>query len=425
VHSSQLKPDGKPSNGSANAPVSPASSLRPRKRGVYLHKKAQMTMRWLPSYAWQRIMRRRPNGHVHVMIALADHFEPSIVPDNGRARAPRDEQERRVESWCRDYPRLLDKWRDNDGRAFPHTYFYPAEQYDKGLLDRLACLCHAGWGEVEVHLHHGSEAPDTEENTRHQLLIFRDTLASDHGCLSYLDGVGSPRYAFVHGNFALANSAGGLYCGVNSEIKVLAETGCYADMTLPPGRFHPAHISKINSIYECSLPLQNRAAHRRGNDLEAGRPPKIFPLMVQGPLMLSGYDPHFRRSLSIEEGSLTQRNPASLHRLQLWKKAAIHVKGRPEWLFVKLQCHGMDPRDKETMLGAPLQNFLEQLVTGAAERHETLHFVCAREMVNIILAACDGREGDPGEYRDYRLKRTVSKPVPNMSGEVTSVALKS
>ena len=27
------------------------------------------------------------------------------------------------------------------------------------------------------------------------------------------------------------------------------------------------------------------------------------------------------------------------------------------------------------------------------------------EMVNMILAACDGREGEPGDYRDYRLRR--------------------
>jgi hypothetical protein len=26
-------------------------------------------------------------------------------------------------------------------------------------------------------------------------------------------------------------------------------------------------------------------------------------------------------------------------------------------------------------------------------------------MVNIMLAACDGRDGNPVEYRDYRLKR--------------------
>jgi hypothetical protein len=30
--------------------------------------------------------------------------------------------------------------------------------------------------------------------------------------------------------------------------------------------------------------------------------------------------------------------------------------------------------------------------------------VTAREMANIILAACDGKEGNPGEYRDYRFK---------------------
>ena len=52
-----------------------------------------------------------------------------------------------------------------------------------------------------------------------------------------------------------------------------------------------------------------------------------------------------------------------------------------------------------------MQQFVRGLVGGAEERGETLHFVTAREMVNIILAACDGREGNPGDYRDYWLKR--------------------
>jgi len=49
-----------------------------------------------------------------------------------------------------------------------------------------------------------------------------------------------------------------------------------------------------------------------------------------------------------------------------------------------------------------------------------LHFVSAREMVNIILAACDGREGNPGDYRDYRLKpiRTWAESVRSGSGIV-------
>jgi hypothetical protein len=62
-----------------------------------LGQKLSYGLRVLPSYAWQRLTRRRPHRPVHLMIALADHFEPSIVPENGLLRAPYDEQERRLE----------------------------------------------------------------------------------------------------------------------------------------------------------------------------------------------------------------------------------------------------------------------------------------------------------------------------------------
>ena len=91
--------------------------------------------------------------------------------------------------------------------------------------------------------------------------------------------------------------------------------------------------------------------------------------------------------------------------MKLWKRAAISVEGRPDWLFIKLHCHGMDPRHEEATLGSAMQEFVRELTGGAEERSEVLHFVSAREMVNIILAACDGKEGNPGEYRDYQLKR--------------------
>ena len=55
--------------------------------------------RWLPCYAWQRLTRPAPRGMVHLIVALADHFEPSIVPENGRSHVPFAEQERRVEHW--------------------------------------------------------------------------------------------------------------------------------------------------------------------------------------------------------------------------------------------------------------------------------------------------------------------------------------
>jgi hypothetical protein len=76
------------------------------------------------------------------------------------------------------------------------------------------------------------------------------------------------------------------------------------------------------------------------------------------------------------------------------------------------------------VLGAPTQRFLEQLVTGASERRESIHFVSAREMTNIIFAACDGREGNPGEYKDYRLKPVRAVPVTGARGEISQVELK-
>ncbi len=51
-----------------------------------------------------------------------------------------------------------------------------------------------------------------------------------------------------------------------------------------------------------------------------------------------------------------------------------------------------------------MQRFLAELTEGAEDRGEIIHFVTARQMVNMIWAACDGREGNPGDYRDYRLK---------------------
>lgn len=368
--------------------------------------KVRTTAGWLPAYVWQRFVRRPwRSGTAHLIIGVADHFEPAILPGTDGIPADPDEQERRVERWCREYPKMVDTWRDPDGLPLRHTYFYPAEQYDEALIDRLAEHCRAGWGEIEVHLHHGIEAPDSGENTRRLLLQFRDALAG-HGCLSRLDGAGPPRYAFVHGNWSLANSARGSCCGVDDEMQILAETGCYADFTLPAAP-SPAQVAKINALYECALPLDRRAPHRRGRDLRCGRGPEVFPLIIQGPLMLN-----FARRRggwpvpSIENSELTTLNPPTLQRLRLWRQAAISVRGRPDWLFIKLHCHGMDPRDEEAMLGTPMRQFLRELADGVQNRDPyRVHFVTAREMVNIALAACDGREGSPGDYRDYRLRR--------------------
>ena len=365
--------------------------------------KVWSNIRWLPAYVWQRATRNSVDTAIplHLIIAIADHFEPSMT-HHGR-HADLREQERRLRRWCRDYPKMAGSWVDADGYTFRHTYFYPAEQYNRDLLAMLANHCREGWGEIEIHLHHGVKEPDTAENTRDLLLEFRDYLAG-HGCLSRFNGQEQPRYAFVHGNWALANSAGGRSCGVDEEMEILAETGCYADFTLPSAP-HPAQVSKINSLYECALPLHEAVPHRRGRDLVAGRLPDVLPLIIQGPLMLDFLHISKRRFLPrLENGEITATNPPTMDRLQLWKRAAITVAGRPDWLFIKLHCHGLDPREQAAMSGTLISDFIRDLLLAASESNYKVHFVTAREMFNIILAACEGRNGDPGQYRDHQLE---------------------
>ncbi len=388
-----------------------------------LENKIAYAMKVLPA-ATRRALNSSVRGPVHLIFALADHFEPAIDPEDGQKRVPRSEQERRLEWWAREYPKIVDSWRDHDGRPLVHTYFYPAEQYDEGLLEMLAEHCHAGWGEVEVQLHHGTSHPDTAENTRQLLTEYRDRLAFRHRCLAVEAGSTRPAYAFVHGNFALANSAAGRFCGVDSEMQILAETGCYADFTMPSGIWHPAQIAKTNSVYECALPLDQAAPHREGHDLVAGRPPKTFPLNVQGPLVAD-----LRRTLSsarpvLENGAITGANPPTMHRLSLWKQVQVRVLGRPDWLFIKLFCHSMNPTQKDAVIGDGFRKFLAALVGGAPGRKETLHFVTARETANILLAACDGREGNPGDFRDYRFKRLTNVPLAAEKSSSVPVSLK-
>ena len=382
-------------------------------RWVTTLQKIRTVVPWLPGYLWQRCVRRLPDIRpLHLVIAVADHFEPMNRAGVPEKRVERLEQERRLKKWCQEYPAAVEAWRDDEGLPLRHTYFYPAEDYDESLIDRLAEHCHSGWGEIEIHLHHGVESPDTSENTRRKLVKFRDALAA-RSCLSRGNGVGGPRYGFVHGNWALANSDHGRFCGVDEEMQILADTGCYADFTLPAPS--SAQIAKINALYECALPLNQRAPHRRGFALQWGRPPKTFPLVIQGPLMIDFGRPK-RTWLfpGIESGELSGTNPPTLRRLRLWQEANVTVQGRPDWLFIKLHCHSLSPYDEPALLGEPIQDFLRELVEGPRNRAEyRLHFVTAREMVNIILAACDGREGNPADYRDYRF-RLIQAPFRNL-----------
>src|SRR5439155_412727 len=117
-----------------------------------------------------------PNSdeEIHVLLCICDHFEPKA------GQASVETGRRRVAAWVEQYPKQFGHFRDSDGRPPRHTFFFPIEEYEKEYLDALAGLCKAGFGEVEMHLHHDH---DTADGLRAKLLAFKDVLVG-HGLLS-------------------------------------------------------------------------------------------------------------------------------------------------------------------------------------------------------------------------------------------------
>ena len=316
---------------------------------------------------------------MHIFVAITDHFEPAW-------QRPSYEQEcARVETWVRRYPVMTAKHRDADGRCPQHTFFYPEEEYRPEHLDKLARLCQAGLGDVEIHLHHDH---DTEEGLREKLLRFKMILHERHGLLHRNDQTGEIEYGFIHGNWALDNARkDGKWCGVNNELIVLRETGCYADFTLPSAP-SDTQTRKINSIYYAVDDPLRPKSHDTGIEVEVGKAPAGDLMIIQGPLALNWSSRKWGILPRIENGELSSDNPPTPRRIDRWIRQHIHVKGRPHWIFVKLHTHGAQEQNFETLLGQPMDAMLSYLETvyNDGQRYR-LHYVTAREMYELIRAA--------------------------------------
>jgi hypothetical protein len=186
-------------------------------------------------------------------------------------------------------------------------------------------------------------------------------------------------------------------------MQILAETGCYADFTLPAAPLQP-QVPRINAIYQCGHRLDRAKPHRSGPSLCVGVPPQL-PVIFTGPLVFN-----WRRRIwglpvpRLDDGVLAGNYPFDLARLRRWRGARIGVRGRPEWVFIKLYCHGFFPLDQKMSVGEPLRRFMEEVLEyGDRSGEYKVHFATAREAFNIALAAVDGHSGEPGQYRDYAL----------------------
>lgn len=357
---------------------------------------------WLPGFlrhAAAQVLGPRYEGKRHLLFALCDHHEP-LWGD-----ASDDLGERREAAWAEGYPKMVAPFRDADGFAPRHSFFFPGEEYRPSYLDKLADLTKRGLAEVELHLHHDK---DTPEKLRRTILSYLDTYAQ-HGLLSR-DPDGRLRYAFIHGNWCLCNAReDGSDCGVDAELPILWETGCYVDMTFPAAP-DEAQARLVNQIYWPLGDLSRRRAYDFiGERARVGHVKRDRVLMLQGPLAMT-----FKRGkmpLRLENGSITGVDPGTPDRVRTWTQQNIHIAGRPEWIFVKVYTHAAPEKVADSYLGAGGEILHRELTTRYNDgKNWALHYVTAREMYNIAIAAMEGQSGDPSAFRDYVL------PPPPVAG---------
>jgi hypothetical protein len=331
---------------------------------------------WLPGYLNSL---RRPKFSaqpVCAWVTIADHFELL----RGHVHVTKGLE--RVEPWRKSWPEIAQRYRDSNGKPAQYTFFYPEEEYHPALVGPLADMVHAGFGDVEIHLHHDGEG---EQNFVDRISRFKETLFRRHGLLRK-DESGRVVFGFIHGNWALDNSRpDGRWCGLNNEITLLRDLGCYADFTMPSAP-SPTQARLVNAVYWAiddpdkpksydSGPLVNldgSTSASRG-DL----------LMIPGPLALNWKERSHGIAPHVEVGELAAHNPVTPERVRLWLEHAPRVGNN---ILVKLFAHGALEANADALLSRDLDRTFSLLQRMTADRGWQLHFSTAAELAAVALS---------------------------------------
>lgn len=344
---------------------------------------------------------------VHVLFCLVDHFEPRW----GNVSAAREKE--RVDTWIRKYSTAVKNHQDADGCPPRYTFFYPIDEYTPEAFERIVEFCKKGLGEIEVQLHHDN---DTSESLRQKLEQAKRTF-SQWGVLCEDKYTKEIKYGFIHGNWALDNSRpDGKWCGVNNELQILKDTGCYADFTLPSAPSDTQTL-KINSLYYAQDNPQKPKSHNRGVDVEAGQKPSGDLMIIQGPLSWNWQKRKMGIFPRIENSEISLDNPPTQDRIDLWVNQRIAVKGKADHLFIKVHTHGLKDEHLKDEFFENLDfmfGYLEDKYNDGG--HYKLHYVTAREMYNIIKAVEAGEPAEPQDCRDYLLESNMKRGRWKMEG---------
>jgi hypothetical protein len=341
---------------------------------------------FLPDYVrWSLTPSPAVQGTKHIFLLFTDHFEPDSNAD-------------RTRHWAARYRTLAARHHDRSGRPPQHTWFYPAEQHWPEVLGVLRDLTRDGLGEVELHLHHGN---DTAESLTAKLRTAIEQF-QQFGFLK--TQTGDTRFAFIHGNFDLDNSMGPEMCGVSTELKVLHDSGCFADFSLP-SVYNDAEPDIVNDIYAAKDDDRPKSYNRR------------FPLglltngsadlmIFQGPLVFVPSLNIRRLFLGLDDADIHQGMPASPDRVEHWLRGNVHVPERPDWVFIKLWAHGISSaEDEEATLGLDFDRTLTHLEQSYNDgTRYALHYITAREAYNLAMAAARGATGPPEQYLNAEIK---------------------
>ena len=105
----------------------------------------------------------------------------------------------------------------------------------------------------------------------------------------------------------------------------------------------------------------------------------------------------------IENACLQRSQPPDKTRLDNWLRAGVTIRTKPHLRFVKLHTHGVNEPNQDVLLGEPMVRFHEVLQE-RANRNPLFrfHYVTAREMANIALAAECGWDVTIQDARSFR-----------------------
>jgi hypothetical protein len=325
---------------------------------------------WMAPYLWSRLRKNLRRGRSkRLWVTVTDHFEPLGMG------ASQETALGRVARWRDRWPRIADDApRDADQQRPQYSFFYPQEEYSRELLDGIAEIVRLGVADVEVHLHHDQEQRDCFIQ---KVTEYCRRLTDDHGLLRQMDG--RTAFGFIHGNWALDNSRpDGKWCGLNGEIALLRDLGCYADFTMP-SLPSPTQSRVVNQIYWCTNRPDNRPrSFDHGIEVRVGGGQRGDLLMITGPVGLRFCE---RLMPRLETGELAGYDMPTPQRVHRWFDLAPMIG---DDIFLKLYTHGAVERNLEPLLNGGLENLLQSIAEEADRRGIELHWATAWQMYQAI-----------------------------------------